>query len=617
MSIEKYGTVIYKVYSGSRSYGTNIDEEKAKELVLKHGGNVEDYLSDVDIRGIFIPFDEYLYGPNKIDEYRDPNEEDTVYFSLEKFIRLAIECNPNVVEQLFVNEEHIIYMNDFGKKLYELRNIFLTKNAFGSFASYAFAQLKRIKNRTEGFNRNQHRQTLINNAGGDWDPKNAMHLVRLLYMVKQILGEGTLNTYCSFKDLLLKIRNAEMTYEEVISLADDLFLQIEESLLKSTIPDFPDTEFINNWLIDITAECNGNDTTYKKVPNDFSILPKEFKMFEESSIFLISNPLVRKTDNDNAIGLVIPSNEWFSGMYEFNEFKYNNLTLENFYKFIEQTISCKPKHIEAIFSSEEYFIFKGEKADLILNFLKKLPTSKKAFYTAKNYFIGNINKMKKWEEEKKQHNNLREKIIEAKKVPLDFYKIQIKVIEDQLILKQSSYEENLNKLYSEIIEIKDNEGLNLWREKFELYDKEAKGEIISLKIKKEKLEKEEIKWLEFYNKKGNLSFHPPVASGTPSENASVIGRFSYDTILASHIYYYLSIFTELLETGTVENSKKYIDIMYSIQRGKFKSFDQFEIFANDLFNKLQEANNNNKKLKEDLDFDYLLEARNIIQEIIL
>ena len=101
-------------------------------------------MSDVDIRGIFIPHRKFLLGNQHVDEFKDPNDEDTVYFSLEKFIRLALECNPNVVEQLFVRDEDILYMNDIGRELRNLRHHFISKNAFARFGSYAHAQLKRM-----------------------------------------------------------------------------------------------------------------------------------------------------------------------------------------------------------------------------------------------------------------------------------------------------------------------------------------------------------------------------------------------------------------------------------------------------------------------------------------
>ena len=73
---------ILKVVAGSRAYGTNTED------------------SDYDYRGICIQPKKYLLGLDKFEQHEE-KEPDTVIYSLEKFVRLALQNNPNILEILF------------------------------------------------------------------------------------------------------------------------------------------------------------------------------------------------------------------------------------------------------------------------------------------------------------------------------------------------------------------------------------------------------------------------------------------------------------------------------------------------------------------------------------
>lgn len=118
---------ILKVYGGSVAYGLNTPE------------------SDVDIRGICIPPAEYYFGSQHFEQSED-KANDTVIYSLNKFISLAKDCNPNIIEMLFTDPKHIINCHVyFGGSLINCRNWFLSKKGKHTFCGYAYSQLQRIK----------------------------------------------------------------------------------------------------------------------------------------------------------------------------------------------------------------------------------------------------------------------------------------------------------------------------------------------------------------------------------------------------------------------------------------------------------------------------------------
>lgn len=576
MSIEQYGTVIYKTYAGSRSYGTNITMEMAKKRAEEKGGNPEDYLSDVDIRGIFIPHRKYLFGQQTVDEYRDPTEEDTVYFSLRKFVQLAIECNPNVVEQLFVREEDILYMHPIGKELRDMRYEFLTKNAYGRFGSYAWSQLNKMTNRTEAFQRNAKRQQLIDIVGGDWDPKNAMHLIRLLFNLLEILDTGDMQTFASQRELLLKIRNGEYSLQEVLELSNELFEKAEHSLQNSTIPNVPDVHKVNQWMVQKIDELYSEQSGVGSFPQkSLTILPMEYEMIDQCTLFLVSNPLVRKQSKSEAHGLAIPYKDWFTGLYEFREFKFEKTTIEFIYKFMNQVRKCNPRHIDTLFAPASSFLYKHEMADEFFALAKRVPTAKQAYHTIKGYMAGNLAKMDKWESLKKHHTTLREQIVQAKAIPASHFEQQLRALEEEKEMYSKTYERQYDELFMRIIAVQTIDEKDQWKALLQEKNQQYRNEMEKLRQKKDTILKQQQIWSEQANKKGNLPLYPPIPDGTQNENASYIGKFSYDTLLASDVFHKAVIFKELIETGTIKNSRAYEAEMYAIKHGKYKTYADF------------------------------------------
>lgn len=136
------------VVAGSRAFGVH------------HGG------SDVDVKGVAIPPAAWLHGcmrqfeqATEVDDiacfsadlHRDEREvvgrtklEGTV-FDLRKFLRLAAEANPNLIEVLFCRDEEVRLITPVGRRLRETRSLFLSARARHTFGGYATSQPKRIE----------------------------------------------------------------------------------------------------------------------------------------------------------------------------------------------------------------------------------------------------------------------------------------------------------------------------------------------------------------------------------------------------------------------------------------------------------------------------------------
>lgn len=127
--------IIFKTIAGSKLYGLD-------------GPN-----SDTDYRSVCLPPLKIITSPflkfeTKIDHEIDDEETHT----LEKVIHLASQCNPNVIELLYVPDEYIITSTWQWETIRTNRDLFLSKEAEFRFKGYAIGQLLRAE---------RHRRWLI------------------------------------------------------------------------------------------------------------------------------------------------------------------------------------------------------------------------------------------------------------------------------------------------------------------------------------------------------------------------------------------------------------------------------------------------------------------------
>lgn len=273
--------LIYKTVVGSTAYGLNTSE------------------SDVDIKGITIAPKEYYFGLKTFEQQEIGKDE--VIYSIKKFFKLARDCNPNIIEMLYTDDKHILFMNGIGKKLRDNRDLFLSKRAKFTFAGYAFAQLKRIKGHRKWlmfdqvepkledyvviktrneYNRNiiryQHfREQEYKNDLKKWnqylswkksrnpkraeleekygyDCKHAMHLVRLLRMGHEILTTGEVNVFRKDREKLLEVRAGKWDYDKLVNYAEQLEYELDILYDKSSLQHHPSDKAINKLLIELT-----------------------------------------------------------------------------------------------------------------------------------------------------------------------------------------------------------------------------------------------------------------------------------------------------------------------------------------------------------------------------
>lgn len=267
--------------SGSHAHGLNIPE------------------SDEDSRGICIPPKRYYFGLAQFEQWQSEGG-DHVIFSLKKFVKLALEGNPNIIETLYTRPQERLFVHPLAKELLDNRNLFLSKNVGNKFSHYAIQQLRKLQRhhnwttkeaptepkleaygalQTEGSpkfpslnaekayrsavkyhrsyqnwkkHRNPKRAKLEEKYG--YDTKHAMHLCRLLSMGIEILETAQVQVYRQDAEWLKSVRNGYYTYPQLIDWVESRTADLKEAENNSSLPDSPNRAAAEDLLIDITEQ---------------------------------------------------------------------------------------------------------------------------------------------------------------------------------------------------------------------------------------------------------------------------------------------------------------------------------------------------------------------------
>ena len=213
--IDLYDCVILRVVAGSTAFG--LDQEG----------------SDIDRRGVYLPPADLHWSLDGVPEQLE-NDNEEVYWEIEKFIRMALKANPNVLETLY--SPLVETVTPIGEELRAVRGIFLSKQVHQTFSAYARSQFQKID------------QDVRNRGEVRW--KHVMHLVRLLLSGVTVLREGYVPVRVErYREELLAIRRGEMAWREIDRWRLSLHEEMDAALAVSVLPEEPDRARANTFLV--------------------------------------------------------------------------------------------------------------------------------------------------------------------------------------------------------------------------------------------------------------------------------------------------------------------------------------------------------------------------------
>lgn len=177
---------------------------------------------------------------------------DLTVYNVVDYFNLLMQNNPNMVDSIFTPDNCVLHITRIGTMVREKRRLFLHKKCWHTFKGYAYAQMKKIRNKER---ESSARRELIEKFG--YDTKFAYHLVRLMNEVEQIMVEHDLDLTRN-REQLKEIRNGGWTETQLEEYFAKKEVSLEEVYNKSTLRWGPDEPAIKELLLNVLEEHYGN-----------------------------------------------------------------------------------------------------------------------------------------------------------------------------------------------------------------------------------------------------------------------------------------------------------------------------------------------------------------------
>jgi len=230
-----------------------------------HGLAVNDGHEDTDVMGVYVERPERILGLHSMEhfDYRTAakgvrsmaGDVDLVFYSLRKWVRLALKCNPTILTLLYLPENRIIQQTALGEELQALAPYIVSRKALGPYLGYMQNQRRRLVG-IQG-QKDTNRPELIAKYG--FDTKYAMHMLRLGYQGIELLSTGKLTFPMKpwIRDRLRDVRTGGWAEAKCLRHAEWLEAEIKSVAESSPLPEGPDEALVEAWMVHAYRESWG------------------------------------------------------------------------------------------------------------------------------------------------------------------------------------------------------------------------------------------------------------------------------------------------------------------------------------------------------------------------
>lgn len=312
--------------------------------------------SDLDIRGVSIPpIKEYGLGLLKNFEQAIFSEPiDLTVFGITKFVKLAMENNPSVLEILFTDESDHIYKNEDGQKLLDIKDLFLSKKARYTMGGYAYQQIKRLKLHKSWIMRGEIPKPERKDFGLPEHNKllPPAQMLEIEGAIRKIIEDWTIDTTGMSSDNVIKFKNElhqtlldlKINSDEMdvyaaryLGLGDNLMEQFKkERQYKSVLRDYQNWQ---NWKKNRNKERAASE---EKLGYDGKFAIHVVRLYEQCEDLLKTGKMIVKRPNAEEL-LSIRNGAWtFDQLMEFADNK--DKELDELYKI--STLRREPERVK-------------------------------------------------------------------------------------------------------------------------------------------------------------------------------------------------------------------------------------------------------------------------------
>jgi predicted nucleotidyltransferase len=246
---ERYPGEFLRVVIGSTIHGLSVAQTDDLDLL---GICIE---PPSEVLGLGKPFEQHVWRTQPEGHPSGPGDVDLTTFSLRKYLYLAAQGNPTVINLLFVPQAYRYLDGWLGDRLREKIPMIVSKEAGARYLGYAKSQRERLLGlrgqKHTGYTRRLKYEAQDTPDGIPYDSKYGMHLCRLAVQGIELLTTGriTFPVPEPERTKLMDIRAGCWTLDEVVAWSNRLEEQLIVARHESPLPDHPDREALSEWMV--------------------------------------------------------------------------------------------------------------------------------------------------------------------------------------------------------------------------------------------------------------------------------------------------------------------------------------------------------------------------------
>jgi hypothetical protein len=191
--------------------------------------------SDIDKIGVYVVPTSEILSIHKPKETIVMNKPDITYHEVEKYVRLAMNCNPTILELLFMDKYEKI--TDEGRLLITIRHSFLNTTIYNSYGGYAIQQARKLNRRGHSFSSETKNRS----------EKHARHCYRLLKQGSQLLREQNLSVRVDDPQEIMDFGKLEV--EDMVNKFEEEYKKFRA--IETRLPKEANYKVINDTLLKI------------------------------------------------------------------------------------------------------------------------------------------------------------------------------------------------------------------------------------------------------------------------------------------------------------------------------------------------------------------------------
>lgn len=236
-----------------------------------HGTSIADGLEDLDLMAVVVEKTDQMIGFETKDTWTfrtkpegvrsEAGDVDWVGYGLRKYLKLALAGNPSILLPLFAPDIDLKVATPTGCHLRKLSSSIISKKVYHTFKGYLRQQYGKMTGVCGS--KKQTRPELIKAHG--YDTKFASHAVRLGFQGHELLTTGkiTLPMPVNQRKVCVDVRSGLWSFKEVCELILALEADLDDALLKSPLPEEPNTKLVESWMIKTYLRFfNSNDKNH-------------------------------------------------------------------------------------------------------------------------------------------------------------------------------------------------------------------------------------------------------------------------------------------------------------------------------------------------------------------